>query len=303
MVYLISHSTDPFWNLALEKYLLEVTQVDIVVLYINQASVVVGKNQNIWQEANLSLAHKEGIILARRISGGGAVYHDLGNLNYAVIQSVRQQTRDYHTVLNHVTQYLGQYVHSLYIGKHHAVYFRNKKISGSAKAVKRDRALQHGTLLYNTNLELLHQVLSKQSTHIQQSRGIPSNPAETVNISPALPFASIRELIESIALYLASLGAKEYRLDSQGIQTTKEYRKMLASPEWVFGKNPSYTISGTSSAGKSFAIQVKKGVMVHFEGVEKKLMEKLSGRYHNPETLRLLDEEGSLANCERNALM
>jgi lipoate-protein ligase A len=159
----IIHSTSnsPTFNLAAEDFLFSERQDDLLFLYVNEPSVIIGCNQAIRNEVNLEFCKENEIQIVRRMSGGGAVFHDLGNLNYCFISNKTEGKSalndDFLQPIVGVLSALGVPVE---IGKRKDLWLPDRyKISGTASHVSKNRELHHGTLLYNTNLEMLEMSL------------------------------------------------------------------------------------------------------------------------------------------------
>lgn len=164
MLTLYNHCTDPFYNQALEEYLFtHVTEDDLFYLWRNQPVVVVGRYQNICREVSVPLLRRKKIPVVRRISGGGTVYHDLGNINYTYMLSPHGLV-DYAACLEPVVTALQDMglaasqsgICDIVIGK--------KKISGSAQRSAKGRLLHHGTLLFQTELDQLQEITMQHKT-------------------------------------------------------------------------------------------------------------------------------------------
>ncbi len=184
MNIIISPFNSPTLNCALEEYMVTERHDDVLLLYINTPSVIVGKYQTIEAEADVNYCKANGIEIVRRISGGGAVYHDEGNINYAFIVSKNDALaldRDFTEPIIAALQHLGV---NASMGKRKEIRCGKYKISGTAAHVSRDRQLFHGTLLYNTNLEKLSHAL-KGNTALR-GRGIASVPDKVRNIADIL---------------------------------------------------------------------------------------------------------------------
>ena len=160
--------TDVYFNLAVEEYLLKQTQGDYFVIWQSEPSVVMGKNQSVRAEVNEDYRIEKGIRLARRFSGGGAVYHDKGNINLTFIETMG------------VTAYTDERL---------GIYLDGKKISGSAQCIHKNRVMYHCTLLFSANLDVLHTVLKGKSDELESIpglkniRAVPSVPSEVANLN------------------------------------------------------------------------------------------------------------------------
>ena len=181
MLIVESQSLDVYRNLAIEEYLMDEVQDcgPILFLWRSDCAVVMGKNQNPWRECRLDLMEKEGVPLARRISGGGTVYHDEGNLNYCVITSREEycECDAYHMVFQALETFG---IEAEQTGKSN-LSVDGLKFSGNAFAFRKGRAMHHGTLLLNTDLERLNRYLGSMITGIE-THAISSVPAEVVNL-------------------------------------------------------------------------------------------------------------------------
>ncbi len=294
MLYLLSQSTNPFWNLSLEKYFLEEGLIDIVLFYVNCPSVVVGKNQNLAEEADLWYANQYKITPVRRISGGGTVYHDTGNLNYTFIER-NKGYNDYTYYLTPVIQYLNQHLDAVNIGDNHALFFKGKKISGTARAVKKNRLLQHGTLLFDADLEILDGVLKRDDTIIK-SKSVKSIRSYTINTKAFLPFTTMQEMLKNIFLYLEKKGIQRHEISNEEEKRILYHQSLLESDTWVFGKSPDYFFK-SSYENTPFVLEVKKGIIYHVTGLCDNVRKNLKGLYHKPECIIDLIKRGKITEC------
>ena len=178
----ISSSDNPYINLATEKYLFDNLAKDCILLYLwqNFNTVVIGKNQNAFTECNLSLMDRENVSLARRMSGGGAVYHDLGNLNYTFICSTANYDLDSQfKIICNACKSLG--IDAQISGRNDLVV-NEKKFSGSAFYNSCEKSLHHGTLLINSDFEKLSKYLTPSELKLK-SKGVKSVKSRVVNLS------------------------------------------------------------------------------------------------------------------------
>jgi len=196
---IFSLSTAPAFNLAAEEYLLSARE-DYLFLYINQASVIIGYNQAVVNEVDMDFCIENDIRIIRRLSGGGAVYHDSGNLNYAFISDKKESplNADFLRPVIHVLQQLDIPVEA---GKRKDLWLPGGyKVSGTASHVSKGRELHHGTLLYETDLEHLKRSLNPEKRNLI-ARATASVPSPVKNISSFLkeekkdPF-SFREFVK-----------------------------------------------------------------------------------------------------------
>ena len=193
MLILHSTSNKPDFNLAAEKYLFSRRQDEILFIYVNDPCVVIGCNQAILSEVNLDFCHENGIEVMRRMSGGGAVYHDNDNLNYCFIKNkIEGKYPISSDFLLPVITILGQMGIPVSLGKRKDLWLPDGyKISGTASHIGKDRALYHGTLLYNTNLENLQIALSSKSDVSNSVRAT----------------ASVRSMVKNIRAFLEESGS------------------------------------------------------------------------------------------------
>ncbi|HAC72123.1 MAG: biotin/lipoate A/B protein ligase family protein [Petrimonas sp.] len=196
---IFSPSTVPAFNLAAEEYLFSVRE-DYLFLYVNNASVIVGYNQAVVNEVDMDFCIEKDIRIIRRLSGGGAVYHDSGNLNYAFISDKKEMplSADFLLPVIHVLQQLNIPVET---GKRKDLWLPGGyKVSGTASHVSKGRELHHGTLLYESNLEHLKRSLSPEKRNLI-TKATASVPSPVKNISSFLkeekrnPF-SFREFVK-----------------------------------------------------------------------------------------------------------
>jgi lipoate---protein ligase len=207
-----STSRKPSFNLAAEEYLFSQRQEDIIFFYINNPCVVIGNNQAIHIEANLEYCRQNNIIVMRRISGGGAVYHDNGNLNFCIIRN-REENKfplglDF---LKPIVGLLNGMGIPVVTGKRKDLWLGDYKISGSAAHIGKLRAMHHGTFLYDTNLEHLKRALGAESPDClpeslcymekdQSGKSISSVPSPVMNVREYLKNSG-RETLQSTEFF------------------------------------------------------------------------------------------------------
>lgn len=191
MIAIFSPSQVPSFNLAAEEYLFKEYTEDILLLYVNTEAVIIGSNQAVMNEVDIDYCINNDIRVIRRMSGGGAVFHDLGNLNYTFIQNKREERS---SLSGEFLQPIVDVLKTLHI---HATIGKRKdlwlpegyKISGTASHVSRNRELHHGTLLYDANLEKLQRSLTtdiKTDHPLRNKRATASVPSPVKNLKTYL---------------------------------------------------------------------------------------------------------------------
>ena len=242
--------TDPCYNLALEEYFLKHAPVseDLVILWQNTPTVVIGRNQNIFSEINQPFIEEQHIQVVRRLSGGGAVYHDLGNLNFTFItalSTVGHNNFAYFT--RSVIDTLSLFGVAAEFTGRNDLTLDGQKFSGNAQYIHHDRLLHHGTLLFETDLRVLAQSLS--GTEAKNSKpAVASVRSRVTTIRPHLPSSiSLAEFEAALLKAIFTNAASTYQsyvlsaADRQSIEAlaNKRYR----DPTWTYGALPPYNRS------------------------------------------------------------
>ena len=235
-----AESTDSRRNLALETVLLEMVRKNQMILYLwqNDNTVVIGRNQNIWKECNLKNTERDGVTIVRRPSGGGAVYHDLGNLNYTMI------TDDAHYDVAKQTGIIVQALQKLGIDAEMSgrndILVQNRKVSGNAFRRHSGFSYQHGTLLVNSDLEKMKLYLNPDPLKLQ-AKGVDSVRSRVMNLKEICGRAEIgilSDLITESAEEAYGQKAEGNIIIDRDLLRKEEER--FASREWTFGRNPPF---------------------------------------------------------------
>lgn len=240
--YIYSAPTGDGWlNLARDGYFLENNKKGDVILYfyVNKNAVIIGRNQNAWKECSIANMDADGVQLVRRHSGGGAVFHDNGNLNFSFITDEKHYdlNRQMRVILNAVSK-LGLKAE---LSGRNDITVDGKKFSGNAFSLAKGNRSHHGTILVNADLTKLSNYLCV-SKEKMRSKGIDSVRARVCNIcelSSGLTVEAMRRLV--IESFIEEYGAaSEYVFDGTALAEVEERRERLASWEWRFGKTPQF---------------------------------------------------------------
>ncbi|MFH0953569.1 MAG: lipoate--protein ligase [Verrucomicrobiota bacterium] len=236
---------DPWRNLAVEEYLLDQVEKHRHILFLWQgdSAVIVGKNQNPWRECRVEQLQAEGAALARRLSGGGAVFHDKGNLNFAFFVSRTEYdvARQFDVVLSALR---GAGVSAERMNRN-SLAVGGRKVSGSAFFFRRNAALHHGTVLVSSNLEKLNRYLVP-SRHITHTRAVRSQPSPVANLAEFVPGLSILQMEEIVMeAFRAAYGGAVETVGDEWLAAAEisTLRAKYASWDWRFGLTPPFDIA------------------------------------------------------------
>ncbi len=183
MLILRNHSTNPYFNLAAEQYLLDSELTNIMILWRNSSAVIIGRNQNAYAEINETYVRDHHIAVVRRLTGGGAVFHDLGNINYTFITpETNSGTLDFKRFCSPVIDALRNLGADAEMSGRNDILIGGKKISGSAQCVRNGKTMHHGTLLYSADLSTIADSLNVNADKLK-SKGIKSVSSRVGNIA------------------------------------------------------------------------------------------------------------------------
>ena len=248
MLTIINEKTDPRYNLALEEYVLKKLPKDndYILLWQNEPAIIIGRNQNTHEEINSRYVKEHNIHVVRRISGGGAVYHDFGNLNYTFVTN---NTKDNLNNFRKFTEPVIKALNSLGVKAEFAgrndILIDGKKFSGNAQTYYRDRMYHHGTILFDADLDMVAKVLQVKLEKIE-SKGIKSNRSRVTNILPYLEkpmtIKEFQNYLLTFILGTEDIESKTYHLTEEDYQNIdKLMKEKYATWEWNFGENPDFT--------------------------------------------------------------
>lgn len=258
MYFINNPSTNPYFNIALEEYFLRESSADYFILYTHEPSVIVGKHQNSIAEINYRFISENNIAVVRRISGGGTVYHDAGNLNFAFIANSSEGAQiDFKKYTAPVIQALRNLGIDAQLEGKNDIRVNGLKISGNAEHVFKNRVLHHGTLLVNANLPMLSNALRVEPgvyTH-NAVKSIRSKVANLVDFYPSITLKSLKsEILKSVE---ASTALETYNLsESETNAIEQKVTEKFSTREWNFDYSPKYKF-----AKNGIALEVENGII------------------------------------------
>lgn len=263
--------TDPRINLAIEEYILrnmDIEQDDFLLFYINQPSIIIGKNQNTIEEINTDYVEDNNIIVVRRLSGGGAVYHDLGNLNFSFLtKDDGDSFHNYKKFTQPVVDALAKLGVNAELSGRNDILAEGRKVSGNAQYATRGRMFSHGTLMFDTDIDQVVSALKVKKDKIE-SKGIKSVRSRVANISEFLTDKiSVEQFRMEIlkSIFNGEENIRYYELTDEDWTKIHElsaerYQKW----EWNYGKSPRFNIQKTHrfpSGGIDIRLEVNRGII------------------------------------------
>lgn len=250
--FLTHENRDAYFNIASEEYLLKHTDGYYIYLWINDPAVIVGVNQNAIEEVNLSFTDSNGIKVVRRMTGGGAVYHDGGNLCYTVIAPYDSEKDNYRAFTAPVIKYLNSLGVKAEFSGRNDIVIGGQKISGNAQTVYKDRIMHHGTLLFDADFKPLEKALKPSKLKIE-SKGIKSVRARVTNIKEHLKTPMTMEEFKNKLAEEFKNDCDEYEFNESDLEKIKKLvDEKYSRYEWNIGSSP----KGKNNFTKKFSFGI-----------------------------------------------
>lgn len=268
MLCIYHESTDPYFNIATDEYILKHIEEDCFMLWRNDNAIIVGKYQNTLAEINYDYVKANNIAVVRRISGGGAVYHDLGNLNFSFTHSGKDKNL---TDFQKFTQPIIDVIRSLDIdarfeGKNDLM-IDGRKFSGNAAHVYKNKILHHGTILYSSKMRNVSEALRINPVKYQD-KAVKSVPKRVTNISEHLKEPlSLEDFTKKLMDYVIDTtpGSRLYSFTEEDIRQIQKLRdEKFATNEWNYGQSPDYSFKKsirTPGGVLEMNLEVKHGII------------------------------------------
>jgi lipoate---protein ligase len=244
MLFIENQSLDPWFNIAAEEYLLKHFESEIIMIWRSNPSIIVGKHQNTLGEINIDFVKKNQIPVIRRLSGGGTVFHDPGNVNFTFIKrTVKEKLVDFKSHVQPVVDFLKSLNIAAEIGGKNDIRVNGLKISGNAEHIYKDKVLHHGTLLYNADLAWLSDSIKAAEANFE-SKAVKSLRSTVVNISSLMKEQMEREkFLNMLKQFLIQHHhIKEvYQFDPSDVRAIEKLiNEKYRTWEWNFGYSPNY---------------------------------------------------------------
>ncbi len=304
MRYLVNNSTDPYFNMALDEFCLEniVREEPYFYLWRNRPSVIIGLNQNAYSEVNLPYLRANGINLVRRVTGGGAVYHDLQNLNYTIVG------------LSLTPQPIVDALHRLGVpaelSGRNDIFVEGRKVSGYARRVSGCQEIIHGTLMYDVDLETLTHVLDTPGSKLQ-AKGIGSVRSRVANLKEYLPgFSTLDELQAALQEILADGDGVIELSEDQLSEVRKMADGKFATWDFIYGRSrqtgfvrkaklPCGTVEADINLDRGLITGISFSGDFMFDEPVTELESKLTGCRFEREALACVLDDATVSRCFR----
>lgn len=319
MRYIISENTDAYFNLASEEYLLRHTDEDIFYLWRNDNAIIVGTNQNTISEINVDYVKEKNIKVVRRLTGGGAVYHDLGNINYTFIENSKKSFNDFRGFCEPITKALNEMGVQAEFSGRNDMTIDGKKFSGTAQCKYKNRVMHHGTLLFSSKKADISGALKPRDIKFT-GKSVKSVASRITNISEHL--SEKMDVIEFRNRIMRSVaGGLDYitTFSQEEIEKITNLRdEKYSTWAWNYGQSPRFSMvrEGRFLGGTlEVTLEVKSGIIEDLRiygdffgtGDIKELEAALRGVQHNAEAITNALEKYVLAdylvNIERSDLI
>lgn len=287
---LIDHreNQNPYINAAIEEYMVRAMRPDkedYLLLYINAPCVVVGKNQSIYKEVSFNYLRSEETLI-RRISGGGTVYHDKGNLCFAFLTAFdERKVNNYKHFNQPIVDALQKAGIDAQFNKRNDILWDEKKISGNAQFTDRKNILSHGTLLVNSDLDKLRAALKANPFEVE-SKAVSSNRSSVMNISDRSDRFKTAEEVKSYLVSELSISETYSFSDDEWKEINETAVKKFQSTEWLWGRNPA-----TKIIKPQVTVEVEDGIISNIESPDERLKVFVGKEYHYASLKDFADQE------------
>lgn len=268
MLYIYNKNTNPYFNLAAEEYVLKEFKEECFMLWRNEPSIIVGKNQNTLAEINLDYVREHKIPVVRRLSGGGAVFHDLGNLNFTfIVNEDVSSFSDFKRFTQPIIDVLRKLSINAEFSGRNDITIGGKKISGNAQYYYKNRILHHGTLLFSSSITDLSAALKVRPVKFED-KGVKSVSKRVTNISEHLKEPiTIEKFIDLIMNHIREQTdeSEMYEFTQEDIQKIEKLvREKYSTWEWNFGTSPDYSFKNEkkfTGGTVEVNLNVEKGII------------------------------------------
>lgn len=270
MITIVNKSTDPYFNQAFEEYVFNNIKDDkVLIVWRNKPAIIVGCYQNICKEVSAYALKKAGVPIVRRMSGGGTVYHDLGNINYTLIHD-KEGFIDYDDFLTPVIDALNRLGVKAHKDRTCDISIGGKKISGSAQKVSSGRVLHHGTLLFDSDLTVLDEITTKNKNESFISKAADSAICKVTNIKEASDTKlDIESFMSAFSFEISGKDSKTLELGDKELEEIEKLsEEKYQSWEWTWAKTPAFVFEKEGVFEEcpiSVTYSTKKGIVADFK--------------------------------------
>jgi lipoate-protein ligase A len=268
MLFIRNDFTNSYFNQAAEEYFMKNTKEECFMLWRNEPCVFIGKNQNAMAEINLDFVKKNNVRVNRRYSGGGAVFHDLGNINFTFLTNkVENEGIDFKKFTQPIINALKELGINAEFSGRNDILIDGKKFSGNAQYYWKDRVLHHGTLLFSGNLTDLSAALNPKPIKFED-KGVKSVASRVTNISEHLPYPmTVLEFRDFLQQHFMKVNNIEtvYEMTEEDIKAIQKLvDEKYTTWEWIYGNSPKYSfdnIKRFAGGTVEFNMEVDKGII------------------------------------------
>ena len=261
-------STDPYFNIATDEYIFRHIEEDCFMLWRNDNAIIVGKHQNTLAEINFEYVKEKNIHVVRRLSGGGAVYHDLGNLNFSFTKTGKDSSLiDFEMYTRPIVDVLRKLGADAKFEGRNDITIDGKKISGNAEHIFKNKILHHGTLLFSSEMKNVSEALRINPLKYQD-KAVKSIPKRVTNISDHLSEKlSIEAFTQKIMDHMVATNenARPYTFTKEDLEAIGKIRdEKYATREWNYGYSPDYSFRKeikTAGGMLEMNLDVQKGII------------------------------------------
>lgn len=321
MLLINNTNTNAYFNLAMEEYFLKNTNEDIFLLWQNENSIIVGKNQNTLSEINYDYVKENNIKVVRRLSGGGAVFHDLGNINFTFISCNDNSFSDFKKFTMPIVEALKELnIHAEFSGRNDLL-IDGQKFSGNAQYNYKNKVMHHGTLLFSSEINDLSNALKVKPSKFQ-GKSVKSVKSRVTNISSHLDKKmTVLEFKDYLMDFINKRDENShfYELNDKDVESiNKLVEEKYSTWEWNFGYSPKYSLYNEvkyPGGNLEFSLDVHDGLIkdIKFFGdffgkedisfIENKLRNVKHNEYSIKSALEDVDINNYFLNCNIDILV